>query len=191
MLEAFVSTKASAMTDSLNYSGLKDFYYSLIKVCTNDPNDINTRSCLSYGALVSGITLTNAGLGIVHGFASEIGGLYNISHGAICASLLLAATKVNIETLKIDTDRNLYYLKKYATIGQLINKDKTMSSYIDSCNYLIDKLTELSEILKIPKLSTFGISEDAIPEIVKRVGQKNNPVKLTNLALENILKLSL
>jgi alcohol dehydrogenase class IV len=191
LIEAFVSTKASAMTDSLNYSGLKDFYYNLIKVCTNDPNDINARSCLSYGALVSGITLTNAGLGIVHGFASEIGGLYNVSHGAICASLLLAATKVNIETLKSDTDRNLYYLKKYATIGQLINKDKTMSSYIDSCNYLIDKLTELSEILKIPKLSTFGISEAAIPEIIKRVGQKNNPVKLTNLALENILKLSL
>ena len=66
-----------------------------------------------------------------------------------------------------------------------------MSSYIDSCNYLVDKLSELVEILKIPKLSTFGISEAAIPEIVKRIGQKNNPVKLTNLALENILKLSL
>ena len=191
LIEAFVSTKASAMTDALNYSGLKDFYDNLVKVCTNDPNNINARSCLSYGALISGITLTNAGLGIVHGFASEIGGPYNISHGVICGSLLLAATKANIDTLKSDTNKNLYYLKKYATIGQLINMDKTMPTYIDSCNYLVDKLSELTEILKIPKLSTFGISKDAIPEIVKRVGQKNNPVKLTNLALENILKLSL
>lgn len=191
LIEAFVSTKASVMTDALNYSGLKNFYDSLVNVCTNAPDDINARACLSYGALISGITLTNAGLGIVHGFASEIGGLYNSPHGAICASLLPAATKANIEALKSDINENSYYLKKYATIGELINTGKKMTSYIDSCNYLVDKLTELSELLKIPRLSTFGISKDAIPEIVKRVGQKNNPVKLPNVVLENILESSL
>jgi len=93
--------------------------------------------------------------------------------------------------LKSDINENSYYLKKYALIGELINTGKKMTSYIDSCNYLVDKLTELSELLKIPRLSTFGISKDAIPEIVKRVGQKNNPVKLPNVVLENILESSL
>ena len=191
LLESFVSNKATPITDALCLSGIKHFSDNLIKVCTESPYDINARTCLSYGAMISGITLTNAGLGIIHGFASEIGGLFNVPHGAICASLLFAATKINIDALKRDFDKNSYFLEKYAKIGKIINKDKNIKDISGNCNYLIDKLSEWTEILKIPKLSSFCLNAAAISEIVKRVGQKNNPVKLTVNELETIMKLSI
>ena len=191
LLESFVSNKATPITDALCLSGIKHFSDNLIKVCNESPYDINARTCLSYGALISGITLTNAGLGIVHGFASEIGGIFNIPHGAICAALLPAATKINIDTLKSDVLKNSLYLEKYAKVGKIINGDKNITDIIDSCNYLINKLSQWSEILKIPKLLSFGLNAEVISDIIKRVGQKNNPVNLTFNELENILKLSI
>jgi alcohol dehydrogenase class IV len=191
LLESFVSVKSTPISDALCESGVKYFNYNLIRVCTGAPGDVNARSCLSYGALLSGITLTNAGLGIVHGFASEIGGLFIIPHGAICAALLPAATRVNIDVLKRDTQKNILLLEKYAKIGKLLNKDKYINEITSYCNLLVDKLYEWREVLKVPQLGTYGLNLSVIPEIVKRVGQKNNPVKLSNDELELILKLSI
>ncbi len=191
LLESFVSNKATPMTDALCMSAIQYFESNLIKVCTSAPDDINARACLAYSAMISGITLTNAGLGIVHGFASEIGGMFNAPHGAICAALLFAATKVNIDALNRDIDKNNHFLEKYAIIGQLISQSKDTKDIIGGCNYLIDKLLEWTKILKIPKLTSFGLNRASIPEIIKRVGQKNNPINLSKVELENILKLSI
>ena len=76
LLESFVSTKASVLTDVLALSGLEHIGNSLVPACTNSGQDIDMRANLSYAALMSGITLTSAGLGTVHGFASSIGGLF-------------------------------------------------------------------------------------------------------------------
>ena len=51
------------------------------------------------GSHVSGITLTNAGLGAVHGFAGPIGGFIYAPHGTICASLLPALSELNIKAI--------------------------------------------------------------------------------------------
>jgi alcohol dehydrogenase class IV len=191
LIESFLSNKAMPITDALCISGIEYFNDNLIKVCTESPDDINARACLSYGAMISGITLTNAGLGVIHGFASEIGGMFNAPHGAICATLLTYATRVNINVLKRDVEKNRLFLEKYAKIGKILNKDKNITDITSGCNYLIDKLSEWIEILKIPKLSSFGLNGLTISEIIKRVGQKNNPVNLTISELESILKLSI
>ena len=81
--------------------------------------------------------------------------------------------------------------KNLPGVGKIINGDKNITDIIDSCNYLINKLSQWSEILKIPKLSSFGLNAEVISDIIKRVGQKNNPVNLTFNELENILKLSI
>ena len=60
---------------------------------------------MSFAALTSGICLANAGLGVVHGFASSIGGMYEIPHGIICGTLMADSNEMNIRKLrKQDTD---------------------------------------------------------------------------------------
>ena len=80
LTEAYLSDKSNEYTDALAMEGLKAIKSSLIRSYTNG-EDIEARTGMSFAALTSGICLANAGLGVVHGFASSIGGMYNIPHG--------------------------------------------------------------------------------------------------------------
>ena len=126
---------------------------------------------------MSGITLANAGLGIVHGLASPLGSYSDIPHGVACGTLVGAATKINIKCLKEMDESGHSSLLKYAQIGQLISENSTED--IDYCTkILIDRIDEWVDFLKIPKLSEYGVQEGDIDKIISETGNKNNPVKL-------------
>ncbi|MBK9391562.1 MAG: iron-containing alcohol dehydrogenase [Bacteroidetes bacterium] len=82
LTEAYLSDKSGPFTDALALEGLKEIRKSLVRVCI-DGSDTGTRSGMSFAALTSGICLANAGLGVVHGFASSMGARYDIPHGVI------------------------------------------------------------------------------------------------------------
>ncbi len=184
LLGSYVSTQANPMTDALALDGITRFCNNFDKVCT-DPDNIETRAELAYASLLSGITLANAGLGIVHGFASSIGGFFDIPHGVICGSLLAAATEINILELRKSCNSSAA-LKKYAKVGQILDPgaDSTESKY----NTLINTLYNWSEKYKIPSLKEFGIKHNDFFRIIKNTGQKNNPVNLNDEQLEKILR---
>ena len=73
---------------------------------------------MSIASLFGGIALANAKLGIVHGFASVLGGMYNAPHGAICARLLPLAVYNNIKALKERDGRN-NIISKYVEIAKI------------------------------------------------------------------------
>jgi alcohol dehydrogenase class IV len=93
LLESYVSTKASPMTDALAESGMAHVRDNLVPACSTLAKDLDTRGAMAYAALVSGITLANAGLGVVHGMASAVGGHFAIPHGVICGNLMGPATQ--------------------------------------------------------------------------------------------------
>ena len=71
-------------------------------------------------------------LGVVHGFASSIGGMYNIPHGLVCGTLMASSNEINVRELRKKSD-NLTALKKYALLGELFldEEGKTDDYYID------------------------------------------------------------
>ena len=100
LLESYVSTKATPMTDALAFSGLQHLKEALLPVSTTEGTNIHHRTAMAYGALLSGITLANAGLGVVHGLAGPLGGLMEIPHGLVCGMLVAAASAMNIRLLE-------------------------------------------------------------------------------------------
>ncbi len=186
LLESYVSVKSSPVTDTLVLSGIESLKNSLIPACSIGVNDINVRSAMAYASLISGITLANAGLGIVHGLASAIGGFFNIPHGVICGTLVGAATKINIQKLMKSDSKNMIYLKKYAEIGKMISGNQ-QDNIEENNKFIGEKISEWIEILPIPKLSEFGIKESDIKKIIKSSGIKNNPVKLDQDDMRKIL----
>ncbi len=189
LIEAYVSSKANLITDALAYSGIKSMGENILLACSVKASNVDTRASMAYGSLISGIVLANAGLGIVHGLASPIGGYFDIPHGVICGTLLAEATKINIETLQKQGEGGNLGLKKYAKIGALLSGEKCMeeTKIHDYCLKLIELLEDWTKLLNIDKLGEYGIEERHINKIVEKAGLKNNPVNLTNETIKKIV----
>ncbi|MBN2541508.1 iron-containing alcohol dehydrogenase [bacterium] len=188
LLESYTSTASNPLTDALALSSMKMVIGNLIPACTNGRSDISVRNAMSYGALLSGITLANAGLGIIHGLASAIGGLFEIPHGVICGTLANAATELNIQLLK-KTGSNRQLLIKYAEVGKLFADETNYKIYGQKhyLDLLINKLNEWVLSLNIPRLGEFGILESDLNCILSKTGIKNNPVDLNKDQIRSIV----
>jgi alcohol dehydrogenase len=193
LLESYVSSKASAITDALAYSGMKFLSENLMLAYSSGASDVNVRAAMAYSSLMSGITLANAGLGIIHGLASQIGGLFNIPHGVVCGTLLAEATKLNVEILQnLGRDGKLG-LKKHANIGTLLSgkHDAPEEKIQENSLKLIEMLEKWTKDLKIDRLGKYGINEEDIDAIVENVGIKNNPVNLSKEDLKTLVLMRL
>jgi len=188
LLESYVSTKASPFTDAIALEAIKHINSGLTKACDNG-SDYEARISLAYASMSSGITLTNAGLGTVHGFASAIGAHYDVPHGIVCGTLMSACNEFTIQKLRNEDTENIA-LAKYAEVGKIFSNEisKSQNFYID---FLVNKLKELTDSLSIPKLGTFGLKEADFDKIISKTDNKNNPIALSNDELKEILKIRL
>jgi alcohol dehydrogenase class IV len=184
LIEAYLSDKASEYTDALAIRGISAAAIALEKVF-RDGNDIEARSSMAFASLTSGICLANAGLGVVHGFASSIGGRFDIPHGLICGTLMAVSNEITVRKL-LNGEGDASYLQKYATLGRMIMGEtgKSDDYYI---NGFIDELHHLTSVLKLPGLKEAGMKEDSFDEICSATENKNNPVKLTKEEMLEIL----
>ncbi len=175
LLESYVSTASGPFTDALALEGLKYVKECLVPVCTGSGNDVTLRSGMAFAALASGITLANAGLGVVHGLASPLGALFGIPHGIACGTMLAAAVKATIGKLKRTGDRK--YIDRYARIGSILcgcaaeDTDRC-------CGELVSLLEKWVDTLGMPRLSRYGMREEHFDGIIKEAGNKNNPATL-------------
>lgn len=185
LIGAYVSTEANTMTDALCLSGIERFGKSFIEVCKEESHSLERRLDVAYGAYLSGIALANTGLGIVHGFASSVGGRIRIPHGVLCGTLLAEAIRMNITLLRDREDR--YYLEKYAIVARLLTMeyDDTID---EACDRLIQVLAYWIDILRLPPLSNYGLREEELDGLVAITSYKNNPVPLNHHQMKAILR---
>ena len=191
LVEAFVSTKASPLTDAVAWSGLEAIERSLIRAYRHG-DDLQARTDMAYAALCSGIVLTNAGLGIVHGLAPPLGSLFSISHGVVCGTLMGAGNAVTLEKLRKLVDSNPQYqdnIDKYNRLGSLFCGQN--GEHQDAGNCFIDQLHHMTDLLQLPRLAEFGVSSENLDRVVVAASNKNNPVHLTTEEIGRILQLRL
>ena len=187
LLESYVSPQASPLTDALALSGMEHIASALIPASTNRRDDVTLRSCLAYAAFLSGVTLANAGLGIIHGLAAPLGGLVPIPHGIVCATLLAEACRMNIKRIQELRGPEDWVLIKYARAGQVLS-GAPASDVPTSCDLLLQKLDEWTRQLSIPRLGHYGVSESDLDALAARAGQKTNPVQLEHDDIKAILR---
>ncbi|MBM9604939.1 iron-containing alcohol dehydrogenase [Desulfopila inferna] len=184
LVESYLSTKASPFTDDLALGALRKVKKSLTSVHLNGGN-IEDRSNMSYGSLISGITLANAGLGVIHGFASVIGGLYPIPHGVVCGTLMAAGNEVTLHKLRKSGDFS-GALRKYAKLGKIFSDRERGSDEYYQDSFIAD-LQIITATLGMELLGDYGISSKDLSAIAEKTGSKNNPVVLERDELEEIL----
>ena len=187
VIEPFVSLKANPMTDLYCREGMLRIGRSL-QIAFEDGFNQQARLDMSFGALLGGLALANAGLGAVHGFAGPIGGMFNVPHGVVCACLLPAVVEANIHALKHSTS-NAVELSRFTEAARILTgrADCTPEG-------LVRWLTDLCKSLGIPRLREFNITEGNFVEICEKAlttsSMKANPVQFEMSTLMEILKRS-
>ncbi|MDX8387417.1 MAG: iron-containing alcohol dehydrogenase [Ghiorsea sp.] len=188
LLESYVSTKASPMSDALAWSGLEQVSKGLL-AAFEDGSNLDARASMLYASSISGLTLANAGLGSVHGLASPLGAYFPIPHGVVCGSLLFEATRINIESM-IEGEPANPALKKYAKVGRLLLSDQALDDD-EARSLLLGTLEIWQGYMNMPKLSTYGVKASDFDKIIANISGGSiatNPIKLEHDELLELLK---
>jgi alcohol dehydrogenase len=143
---------------------------------------------MAYAALLSGITLAQAGLGSVHGLASPLGAFFPIPHGVVCGTLVAVATEVNIRALR-ERVPDSPALEKYAQAGRVLT-GKPLLSRESAWELLVQTLSDWTRKMGLPRLGVYGIQESDLPGILihcRGSSMKTNPVELTDAEIREVL----
>lgn len=189
LIESYTSTGANPITDALALQGIPLAARSLRRAHA-DGADLDAREDMALAALLSGITLTNAGLGAVHGFAAPLGANFPVPHGTVCAALLPHVIDANVRALRAESTAHST-LARYAAVGRLMSGDQDQSDAA-AIGLLLSETFALARDLRIPSLGQFGLAPAGVPEMValarKSSSMRFNPVVLSEGALAETLE---
>jgi alcohol dehydrogenase class IV len=188
LIESYTSTGAGPITDALALQGITLAARSLRRAY-HDGHDVDAREDMALAALLSGMTLTSAGLGAVHGFAAPLGANFPAPHGAVCAALLPIVIRANVRALR--NQPNAIALARYATVGRLFLPPESQDSEEEAIDTCVKFTASLVRDLNIPPLATFGMKPSDIPSMValarKASSMRYNPVVLSDEVLAEVL----
>ena len=183
-IEPFTSSQATPLTDGIAREGIRRAATALRRAF-HDGADAGARSDMCVTSLCGGLSLANAKLGAVHGFAAPLGGMFPAPHGAVCARLLPRVTAMNVRALR-ERAPHSPALERYEEVGQLL----TQTPYARAEDG-VAWLRELVDELGIPPLSAYGVRADDVARVVaqarKSSSMSGNPVVLTDAELSDVL----
>jgi alcohol dehydrogenase class IV len=187
-IESYTSTGAHPLTDALALQGIT-LATSSLKRAWSDGMDIDAREDMAMAALLSGIALTNAGLGAVHGFAAPLGANFPVPHGTVCAALLPGVIAANVAAFRAQAADHPT-LGRYATIGRILSAENSLTDQ-QAIDAAILFCIDLSQELQIPPLGQFQITAADVPamaELAKKASSMRfNPAALSDAALNGVL----
>lgn len=184
LIEPYVSCGANPLTDGFALEGLKRVAISFRKAFRSG-RDFGARTDMSLAALLGGLALSNAGLGVIHGFASPIGGMFSAPHGAVCAALLPHGMAANICALRARAPES-EALRRYETVARILT-GRPAATAEDG----VTRVRELAKEFDIPSLGAFGVQEAHAAELAEKAARANstkaNPIALTAEELQEII----
>lgn len=177
LIESYTSVKSTPFSEFYALNGLS--YAKELKNAYDDGNNIPARFNMAVAALMSGIALSNGGLGAAHGVAASLGVNLGISHGYACAVMLPNVIKLNS-----------CVIKKYSHIAKILCG--SCGSEEQNYNELINYIKNLNEYFGIPNnLKGYKLSDEAIMQITRDSygsSMSGNPLQLNEKELFNFIK---
>lgn len=148
-IEAYVSQKANAFSDSQALAAMRLIGPNLRKVYT-DGEDVAARQAMMMGATLAGMAFSAASVALVHGMSRPIGAHFHVPHGMSNAMLLPGVTEFSIASAKA----------RYAQCARAMGVAKETDSDAAANRKLIDELHSLNDQLQVPTPAQFGIERE-------------------------------
>jgi alcohol dehydrogenase class IV len=199
LIESYVSTRATPITDALALrglealrSGLLPWHRATVEAWAPETS-ADARSAMALAALLSGICLAQSGLGAIHGLASPLGAMFPIPHGVACGALMVATVETNLLALERRSPGSPA-LVRYATIGRALADLPTHATEEDARAALVATLRYWVDELEVPRLGSWGVETDVIDTIVagaRGSSMRTNPIILSDDEIAGILQASI
>lgn len=141
-IEAYVARSHFPFTDGIALEAVSLVGKSLEKAY-EDGHNIEARTDMCWAEYMAGLAFSNAGLGMVHAMAHQLGGFYNTPHGVANAILLTHVMRYNISACK----------ERYADIARALGIQTAKMTADQAANAAIAYIEGMAERMKIPKLS--------------------------------------
>ena len=190
LIESFVCRFAKPLPRCLVLESLPRALHSLPRLlmpkpaCDDPQRWIDSRAAdraaLSHAALLSGLALTNSGLGLAHGVAAALGVACGTPHGVACAVMLPAAMRVNREAVQ----------DEFAQLERAVDSSapRDVATAADAFVERIERLCLESGVPR--RLSELGVTADQIDWLAEHSGgasMRGNPVQLATEELRCLL----
>ena len=180
LVESYVCRFRSPLPRALVRAALPAALEALPRVFES-ADDIAARTVMSHAALVSGIALTNSGLGMAHGVAAALGIECGTPHGVACAMLLPVAVAVNRSACRDD----------FAAIEQAVDPEADADPE-RAADAFVARIGRLCDVAGTPRrLADLGLDRSRLDWLAENSGgasMRGNPVTLDPAALRPILE---
>jgi len=150
-IEGYTANGASELSDAIAYKSI-ELIGRYIEKAVENGSDLEARSGMGWGSFIAGLCYSNAGLGIVHSMAHQLGGEYDLPHGVANAMLLPYVMEFNMDSCP----------HKFAEIARALGLDTSAAASVEeAAEMAIDEVRRISKEVGIPSLreSVFRVED--------------------------------
>ncbi len=140
-IEAYICNTHTPYTDALALESIRLVSGALRRAVT-DGSDMDARTDMCWAEYMAGLSFSNAGLGLVHGIAHQLGGYYNIPHGLANAIMLPRVLEYN----------RPYCMGRLAAVAQAMGEKVDHMTVDQASKQAIEAVRRLIDDVKIPPL---------------------------------------
>lgn len=180
LIESYVSRFATPLTKGLAIEGLRMALPALPRA-VRDGASRPAREAMAHAALLSGIALTNSGLGLAHGVAAALGVHARVTHGLACAVMLPVALRVNRPHCR----------QAMAELGRAVLNVAAPADDAAAAAFVAAVDDLLGEVGIPRRLRDLGVEREQIPNLVagsRGNSMNGNPVRLNDDELRRLLE---
>lgn len=138
-LESYIAVKANPLTEELSLKSIRLCAQNLGLAFANGRN-LTARYNMSLAAFLAGITLNNAGVGVLHAFSFPIGREYKLTHGPALTAVLPATMRAV----------SLACPDKFRRVADAFGLDTAGMDDFAACDLAVDAITDLMVALGLP-----------------------------------------
>lgn len=181
-VEAYVSRQVNPLSKAYAYHAMETLIRAL-PVAVGCGEDMDMRYDMAVSAYKAGLAFSNAGLGLTHAIAHQIGSRYHIPHGVANAILLPYVMAFNALCCEAG----------YAEVASALGVSRESMTQRERCNAAITSVRQLVIDLRLPtSLAGFGVVEHDLPQLAEQAMQDicliGNPRQVTPAQIVALLE---
>ena len=165
-MECYITKAHNEMSDMFALKAMNLIYNNLESAVNKDKEAIEK---MAYAEYIAGMGFSNAGLGIVHSMAHQLGAMYDTPHGVANGLLLPYILKWNGEVCQ----------KRFKDMGIALGLDVEDINGMEVVTKVSDAIKDLADRLDVPNhIKLVGGKEADIPVLAKKAF--NDPCTMGN-----------